>query len=236
MAQPPLDPPVADSAPDAETLTSYDEEHLVTYLRLLDAEADGADWTEATRLVLHIDASREPARARRAWESHLARAKWMTGHGYQHLLRAGPLVDLRNGGAPAAAYPLALERGPGVRAAHRMTPMQNVVRAPSPPGFAPSGALPHHHGLRKSSVIGSFARAAIHKSFTRTTAAESAKLLTDAFVAIPIRHHVMSCVRLPHAAPARESAARGRQTSFACNASWGTNDATGLRLAVSDRT
>jgi hypothetical protein len=123
-----------------------------------------------------------------------------------------------------------------VRAAHRMTPMQNVVRAPSPPGFAPSGALPHHRGSRKSSVTGSFARAAIHKSFTRTTVAESAKLLTDAFVAIPIRHHVMSCVRLPHAAPARESAARGRQTSFARNASWGTKHATGLRLAVSDRT
>jgi T6SS, Transcription factor, DNA binding domain len=87
MPQPPFDPPVADTAPDAETLTRYDEEHLVTYLRLLDAEADGADWTEATRLVLHIDASREPARARRAWESHLARAKWMTEHGYQHLLR-----------------------------------------------------------------------------------------------------------------------------------------------------
>jgi hypothetical protein len=91
MPQPPLDPPVADRAPNAETLTRYDEEHLVTYLRLLDAEADGADWTEVARLVLHIDASREPARARRAWESHLARAKWMTEHGYQHLLRGrGP--------------------------------------------------------------------------------------------------------------------------------------------------
>jgi hypothetical protein len=87
MAQPPLDPPVADTAPDAETLTPYDEEHLVTYLRLLDAKADGADWTEVARLVLHIDPVREPARARRAWESHLARAKWMTEHGYQHLLR-----------------------------------------------------------------------------------------------------------------------------------------------------
>src|SRR5262249_29141996 len=87
-------------------------------------------------------------------------------------------------------------------------------------------------GLRKSSVTGSFARAAIHKSFTRTTAAESAKLLTAAFVAMPIRHHVMSCVRLPHAAPARESAAPGRQTSFARNASWGTNHATGLGLVV----
>jgi len=60
MPQPPLDPPVADTAPNAETLTTYDEDHLVTYLRLLDAEADGADWTEATRLVLHVDASREP--------------------------------------------------------------------------------------------------------------------------------------------------------------------------------
>jgi hypothetical protein len=87
MAQPPLDPPVADTAPDAQTLTPYDEEHLVTYLRLLDADADGADWAEVARLVLHIDPRSEPSRARRAWESHLARAKWMTERGYQHLLR-----------------------------------------------------------------------------------------------------------------------------------------------------
>jgi len=87
MAQPPLDPPVADAAPDAETLTAYDQEHLVTYVRLLDADAEGADWTEVAHLVLHIDPSNEPARARRAWESHLARAKWMTKHGYRYLLR-----------------------------------------------------------------------------------------------------------------------------------------------------
>jgi hypothetical protein len=86
MAQP-LDPPVADVAPDAESLTPYDEEHLVTYLRLLDADAEGADWTEVANLVLQIDPEREPARARRAWESHLARAKWMTEHGYRELLR-----------------------------------------------------------------------------------------------------------------------------------------------------
>src|SRR5262245_7729726 len=82
-------PPVADAAPDAEVLTRYDEQHLVTYLRLLDADAEGADWTEVASLVLHIDPSREPERARRAWETHLARAKWMTEHGYQHLLRGG---------------------------------------------------------------------------------------------------------------------------------------------------
>jgi hypothetical protein len=80
---------VADEAPTANTLTAYDEEHLVTYLRLLDAEVDGADWDEAAFLVLHIDPIREPARARRVWESHLTRAKWLAEHGYRHLLCAG---------------------------------------------------------------------------------------------------------------------------------------------------
>jgi hypothetical protein len=88
MPYPPVDPPVADLAPDTETLTAYDQEHLVTYLRLLDAEADGADWADAARIVLKIDPSREPERARRAWESHLARAKWMSDGGYRHLLRS----------------------------------------------------------------------------------------------------------------------------------------------------
>jgi hypothetical protein len=89
MPQPPLDPPVADQAPDSDILTGYDHEHLVTYLRLLDADAEGADWAEVARIVLHIDPSREPERARRAWESHLARARWMTKHGYRHLLEGG---------------------------------------------------------------------------------------------------------------------------------------------------
>ena len=42
----PLDPDVADSAPSDPVLTVYDEEHLITYLRLLDADAEGADWRE----------------------------------------------------------------------------------------------------------------------------------------------------------------------------------------------
>ena len=41
MPKPPLDPPVADQAPVADGLTDYDHEHLVTYLRLLDADAEG---------------------------------------------------------------------------------------------------------------------------------------------------------------------------------------------------
>jgi len=90
MPQLPLDPPVAEFAPSGEHLTPYDHEHLVTYLRLLDAEADGADWKEAARFILHIDPNRDPERAQRTFESHLARAKWMTSSGYRHLLRGDP--------------------------------------------------------------------------------------------------------------------------------------------------
>ena len=72
--------------PTGGDLSAYDHEHLVTHLRLLDADAEGADWTEVARVVLHIDPSDEPARARRAWESHLARAKWMIEYGYRDLL------------------------------------------------------------------------------------------------------------------------------------------------------
>src|SRR4029077_3383872 len=87
MKSPPLDPDVADTAPTDAVLTVYDEEHVVTYLRLLDADAEGADWREVAKIVLHIDPDREPERARKAFDSHLARAKWMTKHGYRHLLR-----------------------------------------------------------------------------------------------------------------------------------------------------
>ncbi len=89
MQKPSIDPAVNDLAPTAAALTGYDEQHLVTYLRLLDASAEGADWREVARIVLHIDPDREPDRARRAWETHLARAEWMTKSGYQHLLRGG---------------------------------------------------------------------------------------------------------------------------------------------------
>ena len=89
MQKPPLDPDVADTAPADSILTPYDHEHAITYLRLLDADAEGADWKEVTQIVLHIDPEREPVRARQAYESHLTRARWMTKKGYRHLLRSG---------------------------------------------------------------------------------------------------------------------------------------------------
>ena len=87
MRKPPLNPDIADVAPTDPALTPYDEQHLITYLRVLDADAEGADWREVAKIVLHIDPDREPERALRAHESHLVRAKWMTEHGYRHLLR-----------------------------------------------------------------------------------------------------------------------------------------------------
>ncbi|WP_390893020.1 DUF2285 domain-containing protein [Bradyrhizobium diazoefficiens] len=78
---PPLDPDVADQAPTGAAMTSYDEHHVVTYIRLLQAEGEGADWREVARIVLHIDPDHEPDRARNAYESHLSRAKWMTEKG-----------------------------------------------------------------------------------------------------------------------------------------------------------
>jgi hypothetical protein len=84
-----LAPDVADAAPAAPELTAYDEELIVTYLRMLDADAEGADWREVARIVLHIDPDLDVEHAKRAFDSHLLRAKWMARHGHKLLLRRG---------------------------------------------------------------------------------------------------------------------------------------------------
>ena len=89
IKQPPLDPNVADLAPADPAVTSYDEEHVITYMRLLNADQQGADWRDVSRIVLHIDPDNEADRARLAFESHLSRARWMTEQGYRNLLRSG---------------------------------------------------------------------------------------------------------------------------------------------------
>jgi hypothetical protein len=81
MSKPPLNPHVADAAPSDQTATSYDQQHAITYLRLLQAESEGADWRQVVRIVLHIDPEVDPDRARNAYQSHLERAKWMTEEG-----------------------------------------------------------------------------------------------------------------------------------------------------------
>ena len=79
-------PPFEDSPPIDERVTMYDERHFVTYLRILDAADEGADRREVASIVFGLDADAEPDRARQVHDSHLARARWMTEHGYKHLL------------------------------------------------------------------------------------------------------------------------------------------------------
>lgn len=75
-----------DHPPDAPHVTDYDERHHQTYWRILDAAAEGADWCEVVRIIFGVDPVTQPERARLVYDSHLARARWMTETGYRHYL------------------------------------------------------------------------------------------------------------------------------------------------------
>lgn len=79
--------PFQDRPPYSARPTSYDERHLVTYLRLLDAEEEGADWRQVVLTIFGLDSQIEPQRAWLVHESHLSRARWMTNVGYRFLLK-----------------------------------------------------------------------------------------------------------------------------------------------------
>lgn len=89
MENVPLDPDCADLAPADDALTPYGHEHAITYLRLPDAATDCADWRGVAEIVLHIDPARGPQRVRPAYESYMARARWLSESGYKLLLRHG---------------------------------------------------------------------------------------------------------------------------------------------------
>ena len=79
-----------DNAPGEPHVTPYDERHLKTYLRLLDAAEEGADWREVVQIIFGLDPKIEPERARNVHDSHLARARWMSRTGYRDLVRRSP--------------------------------------------------------------------------------------------------------------------------------------------------
>lgn len=72
--------------PASDHLTDYDREHLKVYARLLDAAADSADWREVAVLVLGLDPTGDAEHARKSYDAHLARARWLTTTGYRDLL------------------------------------------------------------------------------------------------------------------------------------------------------
>jgi len=80
-------PDFQDAPPVSATLTAYDETHLASYIRLLDAAEEGASWQEAVLIIFGVDPTQNPARSKAMYDSHLARARWMTESGYRQLLR-----------------------------------------------------------------------------------------------------------------------------------------------------
>lgn len=70
----------ADSAPP-------DCEMMKTYLRLLDANQDQADWREAATIILNLDVKKDPESSRAVFERSLIRALWLRDRGYLRLVR-----------------------------------------------------------------------------------------------------------------------------------------------------
>src|SRR3546814_14743546 len=77
-----------DEPPESPSLTDYDRRQMVTYLRLPDAETDGADWREAVSYLFGPYPARAPQRARRVPETKPPRARRMTEHGSRVHFRA----------------------------------------------------------------------------------------------------------------------------------------------------
>lgn len=77
-----IPPLVAPCAPSSAALTDYDRSQILTYARLLDAERDGFDWSEAATEILLLDVAADAAAAKRCWQSHLARAQWFVDGGF----------------------------------------------------------------------------------------------------------------------------------------------------------
>ena len=76
-----------DEAPSGAALTSYDRDNMTLYMRLLDAERSGAQWEDIIKTLFDLDPESDEPRYRHMYETHLARAKWMSEHGYKGLLR-----------------------------------------------------------------------------------------------------------------------------------------------------
>ncbi len=70
--------PLERSAPGGSA-TKYDRAHLALYAALLDADAAGVGWAEAAATLLNLDPNHKDSE--RCWQSHLDRARWITGPG-----------------------------------------------------------------------------------------------------------------------------------------------------------
>lgn len=80
--------PLQSVAPSGEAVLDYDRRHLLTYAELIDAADSGIEWQTVSLEILGIDPLAESDRARRCWDSHLARARWIVGDGLTAAIEA----------------------------------------------------------------------------------------------------------------------------------------------------
>ena len=78
MTEPDPASEIADEVPWSAHVTEYDDRLDAIYIRLFDADAEGASKEDIARRILGIDPAGEPQRPRKAVESHLPRARWIT--------------------------------------------------------------------------------------------------------------------------------------------------------------
>lgn len=69
-------------------VTEYDRQNLAIYAEMLDADNAGITWADGVRLILGLEVSNDGETARRCWESHLDRARWIVGEGLSPALQA----------------------------------------------------------------------------------------------------------------------------------------------------
>ena len=72
--EPAMVQPFDDVAPSDAEVTDYDHKHILLYYCLLDRKEQRWDWRETVQAFFGIDVDSEPERARRVYDSHLARA------------------------------------------------------------------------------------------------------------------------------------------------------------------
>lgn len=75
--------------------TDYDMTNMLAYARILDVDAgrstlDGKDWREGVRIILGRDPDADEAAAKRCWDAHLDRARWIVGDGLGHVIHTRP--------------------------------------------------------------------------------------------------------------------------------------------------
>ncbi|MBM3526407.1 MAG: DUF2285 domain-containing protein [Alphaproteobacteria bacterium] len=86
--------PFVRDLPWSDRLTDDDRAHLVTYLRILDAQAVNASTEDIARFILELDPQRDPEMARTAVERFARRAAWLTENSHLLKQRQPPAAEL----------------------------------------------------------------------------------------------------------------------------------------------